>query len=698
MKRILSVLTVFLFVFIVVGCTEPKMFPLPDRPGHITGEEITTEDVGKNFDFEAFSRDIESALKNPGSVTGLYAKMTTEQQATIASSRNSVRNSNISNTVYIVVEFDGYKNSTATFVRTGSMLLTAKGTISGNTLSLKTYTVQQVKPMEVVTTKGTSTSVNQVTIAIPNASISGTVEFDAQGAIAKSEIQIDPPEAHSGATITVGTEEIPVDQINPDVSDGFNGLFAGGYGTENAPYLISTTEQFMNIGDAEFQDYLLKGNNENLYFELTSDINLSDEAGTVAEVFSGTLNGNNHIIYGSNDISHIFTYYFENATFKDLTVEFASSNVTLLVSNPALEVTGTNADGDYIAVDDSLTLTYENVDFRVPEGSQYYYPVRDNNFGFYADGTIPEAYPVENGNISSEVAWSYNVITEDGSRLFHEINITDCDVEGNFIGGFSNSGSAIFIGGQNFDTTINLNNCSFDGTLTGEYVSLLVANANMSYPGNPATFPYECNITANDVRGGNIVSYSGAGSLHFSNAATTSEIEGTITGNYEKISPENALTVSGTTANEAITVSQNIPLSTCERYQVKLSLPTLYWYDRGTGSSYTGETNSNTFTIAYGANESISIYTAKPITRFEAESISGFPVIDWTTAGHSEEGLPYVFIQVEDDWYLVIDYGTDVVKMYSANGLPTMLNEYDYLKLRIALALDSDNKVIGTSF
>ena len=81
----------------------------------------------------------------------------------------------------------------------------------------------------------------------------------------------------------------------------------GGYGTESNPYEIRTTQQVLNIGDENFQEMLLEGDNEDLFFELTGDIDLRGHSGYVGTVFSGTLDGNNHTITGSNSIHHIFT-------------------------------------------------------------------------------------------------------------------------------------------------------------------------------------------------------------------------------------------------------------------------------------------------------------------------------------------------------------------------------------------------------
>lgn len=70
-----------------------------------------------------------------------------------------------------------------------------------------------------------------------------------------------------------------------------NKWFEGGYGTETRPYLIATATQFMNLAnDACY-------NNENLYFELVSDIDFNEVKNEMPITdFKGHLNGNGYSI------------------------------------------------------------------------------------------------------------------------------------------------------------------------------------------------------------------------------------------------------------------------------------------------------------------------------------------------------------------------------------------------------------------
>ena len=691
----------------LTGCTQ-YIFPedwWPPRPNDKPSSgELTPEEIAKGIDFEQLNKDISAELAG-NNVPGLLVTASTNRPAgSMAYSNIGARSA--SEEIYIDVFFEasGYRNSATTLISGGRMILTAIGNSDNSSIVLSTYTAETVEVLETSTTIGNQTVLESVEITITTPSvIKGTVNVSS-GSVVFSNLEIETPSSNFGATITVGNIEIPINQVINDITEGYNGLFDGGYGTESNPYEIRTTQQFLNIGDEDFQEMLLEGDNENLFFKLTGDIDLRGHSGYVGTVFSGTLDGNNHTITGSNNISYMFRYYLEQVTFKDFTVVFDDSNITLLVSYPAMVATEYNG-ANYIVEDETLSITFDNVDYRIPRGNEdYYYPVRDNNFALYLDGTVPQGYAVIDGVISDDVLWTYEAETIEGNRIIHIAKITNCDVVGNFIGGFSNSGAAIFVGGQFFDTTINITDCSFEGTLAGQYTSLLVGNSIYCYPGHPETFPYKCKLTARNVEGGNIVSTSGAGTLYFSNDTNTTAISATnVTGNYEKLQPVDAVLVTNTEENQRINVSLATNIPSAVMYQVKLSLPSLYWYDNGIhGGGETGTTDSNTFTIEYPINEEEAIYIAKPITRLEAEALSdtvdAFKEINWYDSNVSANGLRYVFVNVDGTMFLVIDYSNySSIVMYSGSGVPENLDGYDYLDFRIVIALDSNNNIVGAS-
>ena len=153
-------------------------------------------------------------------------------------------------------------------------------------------------------------------------------------------------------------------------------LFAGGWGTEEAPYQIATAAQLKNIG--ELESAILAGTEYS--FVLTADIDLSGETATgtgnygsyYVEVIGGTFDGNGHTIFGSNAIADVFHYTYNDTVFRDLTVEFADGNVTRLAAIGAYTASEDLGGGSYATALESLSLTYDNVDYVGQDGVSYY--------------------------------------------------------------------------------------------------------------------------------------------------------------------------------------------------------------------------------------------------------------------------------------------------------------------------------------
>ena len=204
------------------------------------------------------------------------------------------------------------------------------------------------------------------------------------------------PDDNSDMTVGGQPVEIPSESEIPEPEPNPYG-FAGGSGTSADPYLIANASQFLKIGTQEFQTKLLEGDNDNLYFKLTGDIDLSNQTGGYAiPVFSGTLDGNGHVIKGSNNLDFIFAYFFEDTTFKNFTIELAESSVTRLFSGPSLlaessfsgfeKGTSSGATNIYVYDKDTITLTIDDVDYKAYEGS--YYAVGDDNYALYVTGNV----------------------------------------------------------------------------------------------------------------------------------------------------------------------------------------------------------------------------------------------------------------------------------------------------------------------
>ena len=287
-------------LFAFVAC-QPRYIFMP-VPGSGTSEAIAPETVAENIDREQLNQDIETVLAG-GNVEGLSAEVLTsnpvEGNSSIGYARMARSNARIAipTTVYIQIIFTGYQNTSSTYISSGEMVLTANGNAdSGDAqLNLSTYTATTIRALSIRTSINGTTSTNNVAIEIPNAAaITGTVSFTQEGGVSSVSVTIITPADNSGATITVGTTEIPVDSIE-GIGEGNNGMFAGGYGTEENPYEISNLTQLLNIGDFCSENTAVYP-----YFVLTNDI-VVDYTDQI-EVFGGELNGDNHQITVTGDI------------------------------------------------------------------------------------------------------------------------------------------------------------------------------------------------------------------------------------------------------------------------------------------------------------------------------------------------------------------------------------------------------------
>ena len=299
-KKCLIALGSFLMLFAFVAC-QPRYIFMP-VPGSGTSEAIAPETVAENIDREQLNQDIETVLAG-GNVEGLSAEVLTsnpvEGNSSIGYARMARSNARIAipTTVYIQIIFTGYQNTSSTYISSGEMVLTANGNAdSGDAqLNLSTYTATTIRALSIRTSINETTSTNNVAIEIPNAAaITGTVSFTQEGGVSSVSVTISTPADNSGATITVGTTEIPVDSIE-GIGEGNNGMFAGGYGTEENPYEISNLTQLLNIGDFCSENTAVYP-----YFVLTNDI-VVDYTDQI-EVFGGELNGDNHQITVTGDI------------------------------------------------------------------------------------------------------------------------------------------------------------------------------------------------------------------------------------------------------------------------------------------------------------------------------------------------------------------------------------------------------------
>ena len=616
-------------------------------------------------------------------------------------------------TLSVTVVFSGYEYSRVLTIDRGRLTYTFYGTMAGSRFTSRAY---ELRTEEAMAISGTSEGTVDVELSIDasegasGTSYGVTLTTDEEG---KTVVEGSPSVSVTipdDAVLSVGGTETKIPDEEPEYTPPSNPYgFAGGTGTENDPYLIANANQFLQIGSTEFQEKLLEGENDDLYFRLTGDIDLSNHSGYAARVISGTLDGDNHTIRCSNDMPYLFEYFFEDTTFRNFTIEFGDSSVTRMFTYPAIRsaetVTGSPKDSTdtvslYSYDKDVMSLVFENVDFRAPDNDVRI--IGDNNFAFYISNVGAfDVFLDGKDNVSySSLPCIYNE-PEEGERKFLTFNIslTGCDVEGNFYGGFGDSGAAIFLGGQFLGGHIIMDDCHYDGKLEGMNVALVVANH-----ANCDTFGSSIEVSNVTLSSGEVLSCTANGSLAYSN--TKHEIPG-MTGVTGYKGPDTVFPVSIENAEQNGEISIGTTAG-ADSYQFKLFLPSMYWYESVSATGYVSKTDSNTFTINIDATElsedtaATGVFVAKILSKTEADHLSGItgfeafgniPESSWKSA---EEGWKYAYIDYEASKYMVIDYG-NLIRMYSSNGLSNDVSPFTYLKKLIIIARDNDGSVIGTS-
>ena len=467
------------------------------------------------------------------------------------------------------------------------------------------------------------------------------------------------------------TEQVKASDVPAESS-----LFAGGIGTEKSPFLIETAEQFAKIAELDAQ--MKEG--RHFYFRLQKNIYLEEltaPSSVLMTVFNGTLEGDNHIIYGSDEISYIFKYGYENAIFKDITVQFASKNITRLIYIPAAHLSSA-VNSTYMTDISEITIGYYNVDYVGQEGVTY--QMGSDNSALYV-----------NENCSALDAWWNNdfIVTcndevkvqgTTSDYLRANLIMEDCDVTANFSGGSGNSGAAVFLGGQIGAWTYPVfQNCSYNGTFTGKNVGVLFANQS-------STGKYMEHITVENLSvAGQILSLGGNSGVTFANNKTehpniTQECKNKVL----NLVADATLDVFGEENGEyTITAATN---DTVDYYEVQLSMRTIYWYTNGYDQPWTAQTNSNYLTIRVEADKlaDTSVFKAKAISKYEAELAenAAMGIANAECNLVSKEGYYYTFTEGADGtMYLVIDY--------EKSGMQRMFELIDYVKATVFAYNDS---------
>jgi len=243
-----------------------------------------------------------------------------------------------------------------------------------------------------------------------------------------------------------------------------------GSGTASDPYVIKTADQFINLGSSEIQAKVMGEGNKDLHFRLDADIGLRGKSfsdGYAVYAISGEFDGNGKTIIGNNDASVIFKYAVDEVTFKDFDVDFDSSSVTKVFGYPLLLATYDGEGKVWKYDSSSVDVTFDDVDYE-PTMESVYYDIGDNNASLYfgdENGTCWAIGYDKDANKKSMVYFGSVVLSADGTtKVKYNAVIKDCDVEGNYIGGFGGSGAAIYYGGQLYGTDAKISDSKLSGT------------------------------------------------------------------------------------------------------------------------------------------------------------------------------------------------------------------------------------------
>ena len=280
--------------------------------------------------------------------------------------------------------------------------------------------------------------------------------------------------------------------------EGVDAGFAGGTGTEENPYLISSLEQFM----------LLENTTEYKYYALTNDITVGPEDFNIRSSFSGTLDGRGHSIIATvispsiapSDNTSVFCYVSE-ATFKNINYHMAGNKALTGYINGPVTFENVNA----YSSNNSIQLLIDNV-------SAYTYYIGPSDVG--------DGYTVTFDNCTSNISYH-----DESGTLYG----------GQFVGGY------IYAKNETIKTVFT--DCTVNGdTLLGRAGVLFGNSANIE---NWGTVTVE-NLTLN----GDVVSYqsnypAGIGVWGSSSEVKNlnEKVEEKTNGNYEVRTLDDILTV-----------------------------------------------------------------------------------------------------------------------------------------------------------
>ena len=412
--------------------------------------------------------------------------------------------------------------------------------------------------------------------------------------------------------------------------------FAGGFGTEKAPYLIATAEQFAKIGEysAEMVDV-------SLYFALIDNIDLSSitfSNSYVALVFQGTLNGNGHNIVSNDKLTSLFCYSMGDVCYKDFTI---------VLKNELMRVTNSAA---LHSESDVIKLVYDNVDVKGVVNAKY--NLGGDNSAYYANGTFCSAKVINASESTITIGngvWTQNQYVE----------IANCDVYVDFT--MVGDRAAVFCGGQVYSMHITITDSTYSGTFYGANPGLVFANHSFSSGENLVGSIDLKNVSLL----GRLVCLNSISAHGLSFANNAEELVG-VSGAQNIVNCTSDETMNIVANENGLYVITAAKDSLVDSYLVQLSLGKLKWYDVD-GNLTDIESSNHMISIAVSGDliSSAEIYKCAAYSKKQAEKAN----IDLTDAtwNISEEGSRYSFVNFNGTKILVLDIEGEFVDTEKQN-------------------------------
>lgn len=243
-------------------------------------------------------------------------------------------------------------------------------------------------------------------------------------------------------------------------------LFAGGNGTEESPYLITTAQEMKNVGLlADANNYFALQNNIDMTGVEASQADSYGDTGDIYQLY-GTLNGNGHTITAKNSTAGTILYT-QNATINDVT--FAISGHPAVTNATSTTFYGVTVTGDMeVSNNNGAFVTYA-----VPKLDSSNALTRSVELTFNnctADVTMLGGGASNNYN-AVFVGYAYgNGKTSDEKTITTTttLNFTNCVNEGRLICGKA----ALFLGNNSANNgivNINVTNCTNNGFIRAAY-------------------------------------------------------------------------------------------------------------------------------------------------------------------------------------------------------------------------------------